>query len=93
MNELTELKTLWGRLLGEVPSDQQWAFWATTHSLDIIRHGILKTAQKSLSMGGTMSDDHKLRFASKVMLTQQARNEENRANRERLATELNGGVR
>jgi hypothetical protein len=93
---LNELKALWGKLLGEIPSDQQWTFWTMSHSLEVVRHGILKTAQKNLSMGGTMSDDHKMRFASKVMLTQQARNGENAANRAQLNDEfearVNGGT-
>jgi hypothetical protein len=91
MNELNELKLLWEELLGKIPSDQQWTFWGLMHTPPIIRRGILKTAQKNLSMGGTMSDDHRVRFASKVMLTQQARNEENTANRENLRKEFEGG--
>ena len=64
-----ELKSLWGKLLGMVPSDAQFDYWGAMHSPETIRHGILKTAQKNLSIGGTMSDDHKIRFASRVMLS------------------------
>src|SRR5713101_1770023 len=34
----------------------------------LIKQGMLKTAQKNLSVGSTMSTDHKVRFASKVMI-------------------------
>ena len=87
---MNELKTLWGQLLGKIPSDQQWAFWELMHTPAVIRHGILKTTQKNLSMGGTMDSDYKLRFASKVMLTQTERNAEHAANRERLRQEFEG---
>jgi hypothetical protein len=90
MIELNELKLLWGELLGKIPSDRQWTFWGVLHAPPAIRRGILKTAQKNLSMGGTMSDDHKIRFVSKVMLTQQAREEANSANREHLRQEMEG---
>ena len=93
MNELNELKILWGRFHGNIPSDQQFDFWVMPHGLDLIHQGILKTIQKKLSMGGTMSNDHKIRFASKVMLTQQARNVENAANRARLNDEFVYGTR
>jgi phytoene/squalene synthetase len=85
---LNELKALWGKLLGEIPSEQQWTFWAMSHSVEVIRHGILKTAQKNLSTGGTMSADHKIRFASKVMITATTTRQVNAENRERLNREM-----
>jgi hypothetical protein len=87
---LTELKNLWGQFLGGIPCDQQWAFWATIHSPEVIRNGVLQTVKKNLSVGGIMSDDYKLRFASKVMITSESRNEEHAENRERLAAEMEG---
>ena len=39
-------------------------------------------------MGGGMSQDHKIRFASKVMLTLSAQREEHAANRECLRQEF-----
>ena len=67
---LCELSSLWTRVLGDPPASSQFELWAEMHSRDTIRHGILKTAAKAQSIsstGGTMSQDHKLRFASKVM--------------------------
>jgi hypothetical protein len=66
---MNELKRMWAKLLGTVPSNSQFEFWAAAHSPETVQHGILKTAQKNLTLGGTMSDDHKIRFASKVMLS------------------------
>jgi hypothetical protein len=92
MIELNELKLLWGELLGKIPSDQQWTFWGLMHTPTAIHRAILKTTQKNLSVGGTMSEDHKLRFASKVMLTGSAQRKENAANKERLRQEFEGQV-
>ena len=79
-----ELISLWQRTLGTPPPEQQFVIWAESHPIDIVRRAILKTATKNQMMGGAMSDDHKVRFASKVMLTLSAQREENAANRERL---------
>jgi hypothetical protein len=87
---MNDIKTLWGRLLGKIPSDQQFDYWSASHALDIIKQGILKTAQKNLSNGGTMDDDHKIRFASKCMLTLTARDKEHAENREKLRQEFGG---
>lgn len=81
---MTELKLLWRKLLGQIPSDQQFDFWSAVHSPEIVKQGILKTCRKNLSIGGTMDDDHRIRFASKVMNTLSARKDEHAANRERL---------
>jgi hypothetical protein len=61
------LKQVWSQFLGTPPSDLQCDLWLALHSESIVRHGILKTAEKNMAMGGTMTADHKLRFASKVM--------------------------
>jgi hypothetical protein len=85
---MRELRTLWERTLGTPPADQQFVIWAESHDADIVRQAILKTATKNLTMGGTMSADHKVRFASKVMLTGSAQRKENAANKERLSQEM-----
>lgn len=90
MRELMELQSLWTKLLGELPSTAQFEFWLETHQVDVVRRGILKTAEKNLNLGNTMSQDHKIRFASKVMLTASAQREENATNRERLNAEMEG---
>jgi hypothetical protein len=81
---MRELITLWERTLGTPPIEQQFIIWVELHPVDIVRRGILKAAAKNQTMGGAMSDDHKVRFASKVMLTLSAQREEHAANRARL---------
>lgn len=85
MHELIEL---WSKVLGVPPSERQFLIWLETHSSDVVRHGILKAAMKNQQMGGSMTEDHKIRFASKVMLTASAQRKENAANRERLKAEM-----
>jgi hypothetical protein len=85
---MRELITLWERVLGTPPSDQQFVIWSESHTADIVRQAILKTATKNQTMGGTMTEDHKVRFASKVMLTLSAQKTEHAANRERLRQEM-----
>jgi hypothetical protein len=67
---MTELIELWRKTLtGDSPPEQQFAVWLATYDPDVVRRGILKTASKDLSIGQTMTLDHKIRFASKVMST------------------------
>lgn len=85
---MLELINLWTRVLGTPPSEQQFVIWTESHSADVVRQGILKAAMKNQTMGGQMSDDHKIRFASKVMITLSAQKEEHAANKIRLAAEM-----
>ncbi len=62
-----DLKSLWEKLLGVPPCDDQWEFWVAVHSMTTVEHGIKKTAQKNLATGNLMTTDHKLRFACAVM--------------------------
>jgi hypothetical protein len=64
---IPDLKSLWERLLGAAPSDAQFELWGTLHSLETVKHGIVKTAVKNQSTGDLMTTDHKIRFASAVM--------------------------
>jgi hypothetical protein len=89
---MRQLINLWERTLGKSPAEQQFVIWSESHAVDIVRQAILKTATKNQTMGGTMSEDHKIRFASKVMLTLSAQREENVANREKLSQEFEGQV-
>jgi hypothetical protein len=66
---MNELKSLWKQFLGTVPDDGQWNLWTALHTWATIRHGVLKTAEKNMALHGSMSEDHKIRFASKVMNT------------------------
>ena len=69
-NQLTDLFDLWQLLLGDpVPDTTQFQLWAVTHAPETIKHAIMKTCRKNLQLGGTMDQDYKIRFASKVMLT------------------------
>jgi hypothetical protein len=63
------LRDVWKRVLGDPPLIQQFELWACMHSPETMKRGITKTAMKNLQMGGQMSQDHKVRFASKVMQT------------------------
>jgi hypothetical protein len=85
---MLDLITLWERTLGTPPSEQQFVIWTETHASDIVRRAILKTATKNQTMNGTMSLDHKVRFASKVMLTWSAQRQEHAENRMKLAEEF-----
>ena len=85
---MRELINLWQRTLGDPPNDRQFEIWAASHTEDIIRRAILKTATKNQTMGGTMSDDHRIRFASKVMITLTTQKTEHAANREKLNAEF-----
>ena len=89
---MRQLIDLWERTLGKSPAEQQFVIWVESHTADIVRQAILKTATKNQTMGGTMSEDHKIRFASKVMLTLSAQREEHTANREKLRQEFEGQV-
>ena len=83
-----ELTTLWTRTLGELPTDEQFYLWTNLHTAEVVRQAILKTAGKNLQMGKTMTAEHKVRFASKVMLTLTAQNTANAHNREALQAEM-----
>jgi hypothetical protein len=85
-----ELKQLWQKLIGELPADDQWELWAALHTPAVIRKGILATASKNMSLGRTMDQGFKLRFASKVMIVQSERDAANAANRERVRKSFGG---
>lgn len=85
---MNSLKILWENTIGESPTKEQFAIWEELHSPEVIRQAILKTGMKNQQMGGTMDSDHRLRYASKVMLTLTAQHAEHAANRERLRQEF-----
>jgi hypothetical protein len=64
---IADLISFWERVLGNPPSKEQFAIWAELHSLETMHRAILKTAIKNQKMGGSMTQDHRERFASKVM--------------------------
>lgn len=87
------LINLWAKTLGKpTPSEQQFVIWMESHPSDVVRYGILRTATKNQMMGGSMSQDHRIRFASKVMLTLSALRQENATNHEKLRQEFEGQV-
>jgi hypothetical protein len=90
---MRELTTLWERTLGIPPNEQQFAIWVELHRPDVVRRAILKTAIKNQQLNGTMSPDHKFRFASRVMLTLTEQAARNAANRARLNDEFAGATR
>jgi hypothetical protein len=88
---MRELITLWERTLGTAPPEPQFVIWTESHATDLVRKAILKTATKNQTMGGTMSLDHQVRFASKVMLTLSEQRQEHSENRRRLEQEFGPG--
>lgn len=88
MNTNTNLKALWEKTLGVLPTDEQFAIWGELHTQETIRKAILKTAMKNQGMNGQMSPEHRLRFASKVMSTLTAQDVEHAKNREALQREF-----
>lgn len=85
---MRQLKELWETMLGTPPADEQFTVWTAMHTPEVVRQAILRTAAKNLSLGKTMTLDYKVRFASKVALTQTERNAANAANRARLDHEF-----
>lgn len=66
MSELKNLYDLWIRLLGDPPEADQFIYWTTNFSDDIIRYAIQRTAAKTLKLG-TMSQEYRIAFATTVM--------------------------
>jgi len=85
---MRELITLWERTLGTPPAKQQFVIWTESHTADVVRRAILKTATKNQTLGGRMTQDHRVRFASRVMLTLSSQTDEHRLNREKLNQEF-----
>jgi hypothetical protein len=87
------LINLWAKTLGTpTPSEQQFIIWMESHPSDVVRYGILRAATKNQTMNGGMCQDHKIRFASKVMLTASALRKENAEKHERVRQEFEGQV-
>jgi hypothetical protein len=74
-----ELKVLWKALFRTNPPDEsQWDIWARMHDAETIREGLLGLAIKDRKLGGEMTMDYRIRFASSLM------NSATRAKREAL---------
>jgi hypothetical protein len=86
------LMDIWARVLGNVPPREQFELWAVENSLEVVKESIVVTAKKNLQLGGTMSQEYRVKFASGVMKTRTARNAKNAENRRQLATEMSLGA-
>ena len=64
---ITELQQLWERTLGDVPKVEQFHVWEAMHTPEVIRRGILRTAQKHLEANGVMPFADRVRLASAIM--------------------------
>ena len=84
------MQELWRSTLGCPPMLEQFGLWAALHTEDVIKKGILRTARKNIELGGAMSQEYRVRFASRVMLVQSQRDAEHSENRSRLAAEMEG---
>jgi hypothetical protein len=66
--QIIELQTPWIKLMGDSPPDTtHFAVWLAEHRPEIVRHGIVKAAQKNLNLGRQMDQDHRVRYASSCM--------------------------
>jgi hypothetical protein len=88
MCELTDLIELWKRTIGDPPTPQQFELWLALHTPEVVRKGIIKSATKNLNLGGQMSLDRLVRFASSVMTTATEQAAEHALNRERMQEEM-----
>jgi hypothetical protein len=67
-DRVIELQALWDRLLGPpAPDVVQFDVWAAQHSPELIAHGIVRTAEKNLSLNRQMDPDYRLRYCTTVM--------------------------
>lgn len=78
---MPELIDLWQQTMGDSPTPEQFAIWTASHSPDVMRRAILKTATKNQTLAGQMTQDHRIRFASRVMITLTEQAIENARNR------------
>jgi hypothetical protein len=63
------LEALWRELIPSFcPSSEQFKLWLIRFGFETASYGVTETAAKRLRMGTTMSADHMLRFASRVMI-------------------------
>jgi hypothetical protein len=92
LTELMTLIELWRKLLGDSPTEPQFLIWGELYPVEIIRKGVLKTAIKNQNLGGTMTQDHRIRFANRVMQSAAKDVEDNAVNRQRLSQEFDGRV-
>jgi len=64
----------WGSLIPHyLPAPKQFDLWLGRHDYTTVLHAITQTAKKAIKLNGTMTPEHMVRFASKVMNTTAAR--------------------
>ena len=65
---LQSLEQLWATTVPtQVPAREQWVLWLGMHDEGTLRYAVNETAMKAFRMGGRMSQDHAIRYASKCM--------------------------
>lgn len=67
---INALKDTWMRLFPGVPppADSQWTLWLLLHDdADIVRCGMVILARKHSVLGGAMTAEYMVKFASSVM--------------------------
>jgi len=71
--KVASLKRYWEHSLPsvEAPSREQFLTWLRMfdHDFDVMIYGIAETMKKSERLGGRMSQDHAIRFASKCAIS------------------------
>lgn len=66
--EVAALMELWRTMVGgECPADRQFFLWLSRHRFPTVAASIQETAAKKARRGGSMEEDHAVRFASRVM--------------------------
>jgi hypothetical protein len=63
------LKGFWKTVLPKlpVPTDEQFAFWLSMYGFTTAHYAVRETGLKNARMGFSMTAEHSLRFASRVM--------------------------
>jgi len=65
--ESEALKQLWCSLMSDLcPDERQFLVWLNLHPVDRMAYSVRRTASKNVKLKGTMTQEHAVRFCSKV---------------------------
>ena len=75
-DEIDAVTEFWASSLPKLPLPNlpQLKLWLQSHNLSTVGYGIGEAGKKNLKLGGSMTVDHAVRFASKCMNTHSAKN-------------------
>ena len=67
--ELKELKEVWSKVLGDdCPDDTQFEIWCGLRPAEVVAWAICKTAARNRAKSEPMSQDHRIRYVSSVLI-------------------------